>query len=181
MTRQLALIGNPADAAGLGGHFGNGLRNSVWEQNPIALICTTVSDSHTWNLVFLNMLLEELGFDVINEGPCTPVSLVVDDCEERTADVVVVSTVNGHGMEDSCQLIRSLRARSVLAEVPVVIGGKLNTLDGVNQTEKQRLLECGFNRVFDDSDDLAEFIRYSRSLRSQSRRAGALRTRHPAV
>ncbi|MGQ4416103.1 methylaspartate mutase, partial [Streptomyces sp. SAS_269] len=36
---------------------------------PVVVVSSLASDAHTWNLVFLQLLIEESGFDVVNLGP----------------------------------------------------------------------------------------------------------------
>src|SRR4051794_3816749 len=62
-----------------------------------AVIATVPSDSHMWNMVYIELLLKEHGWDVINLGACTPPDLVVDTCLAERPDMLVISSVNGHG------------------------------------------------------------------------------------
>lgn len=120
------------------------------------IVTSTVSDSHTWNLVFLQLLLEEMGHDVVNIGPCVPDRLLAGECVGHAPDLVVVSSVNGHGFNDGLRLIGTLRSTPGLERTPVVIGGKLG-VDGVPDVGRtRRLLAAGFDAVFGD-DDLAAF------------------------
>nr|AGS49322.1 glutamate mutase S-chain [uncultured bacterium esnapd2] len=116
------------------------------------LVTSTASDSHTWNLVYLQLLLEELGHDVTNIGCCVSPSLLADTCLGQNFDLVVVSSVNGHGFSDGLDQIRALRARPELRDLPVVIGGKLGT-DGLsNISHTRELREAGYDGVFDTGD-----------------------------
>lgn len=90
-----------------------------------ALVAGTASDAHVWNLVYLHLLLEEYGFVSTNLGPCLPDELLIEHCVRDRPDLVVLSSVNGHGYQDGLRLIRKLRAHPGLAALPVVIGGKL--------------------------------------------------------
>ncbi|WP_428965206.1 cobalamin B12-binding domain-containing protein [Micromonospora fluostatini] len=119
------------------------------------LLTGTVSDSHTWNLVFLELFVEELGHPVVNLGPCVPDDLLVRRCRIEAPDLVVVSSVNGHGYVDGLSAVTRLRAEPELAGVPMVIGGKLG-LDGRDDADRAaRLRAAGFDAVFDDGDLLA--------------------------
>ncbi|MEV0695760.1 cobalamin-dependent protein [Streptomyces sp. NPDC050388] len=119
---------------------------------PSVLVTGTSSDAHTWNLVYLQLLLEEWGHDVTNLGPCTPDDLVLRSAVELRPDLIVVSSVNGHGHQDGLRLVRALRTRPELAGTTMVIGGKLGT-DGLrNVGQVRRLLAAGYDRVFDDGD-----------------------------
>jgi methylaspartate mutase sigma subunit len=107
------------------------------------------SDAHTWNLVYLELFLEEMGHRVTNLGACVPDEVLVEACRERP-DLVVVSTVNGHGAQDGLRAIRAIRRCPDLAATPVVIGGKLDTVGGADGGHVERLLAAGFDAVFDD-------------------------------
>lgn len=87
------------------------------------------SDAHLWNLVHLQLFLEDLGHEVANLGNTTPDATIVEACRTGRPDLLVLSTVNGHGRTDGLRLIRALRAVPSLAALPVVIGGKLG-IDG---------------------------------------------------
>ncbi|MGW4381395.1 cobalamin B12-binding domain-containing protein [Kitasatospora sp. NPDC004531] len=121
---------------------------------PRVLLSTVSSDAHTWNLVFLQLLLEEHGFQVVNLGPCVPDELLLDSVREHRPDLVVISTVNGHGKLDGGRVIRLLRAQPDLADVPVVIGGKLG-IAGADDAGSRELVEAGFTAVFTDAVDAA--------------------------
>lgn len=119
------------------------------------LMTTVMSDAHTWNLVFLQLALEELGHTVRNLGPCVPSEEVVAECLRSRPDLVVVSTVNGHGYRDGTLLIGRLRARPELAALPVVIGGKLGIAGPEGRHGRARLRSAGFDAVFDEGAGIA--------------------------
>lgn len=122
------------------------------------VVSGVTSDSHTWNLVFLQLLVEEEGFEVINLGPCTPEEILVSACAEHEPSMVVMSSVNGHGFHDGMRMIKSLRENFGSGELPVVIGGKLGITGASNSTLATELCSAGFTAVFDDSAaGLAEF------------------------
>ncbi|MCF1596020.1 cobalamin B12-binding domain-containing protein [Streptomyces muensis] len=124
--------------------------------SPTVLITGTSSDAHTWNLVYLQLLLEEWGRRVVNLGPCAPDELVLASALEHDPGLIVVSSVNGHGFHDGLRLIRVLRSHPRLAATTIVIGGKLG-VDGLrNVGQVRRLTEAGYDRVFDDGD-MADF------------------------
>jgi methylaspartate mutase sigma subunit len=124
------------------------------------------SDSHTWNLVFIQLYLEERGYEVTNLGPCVTADMLIQHCVRNAPDLMVMSTVNGHGHADGMRIIRTLRGREELAYVPVVIGGKLG-VHGPQQVEDlQALLAAGFDGVFDDSAPAGRFESFLSSLSS---------------
>lgn len=117
------------------------------------MLTTVSSDAHTWNLVFLALLLEEHGHTVSNLGPCVPDEVVVRSCLEFEPDALVVSTVNGHGHIDGARLIE--RVRREVGAVPAVIGGKLTTVGASGDELSAQLLDAGFDAVFLDGSDIA--------------------------
>lgn len=131
---------------------------------PCIVLSTGSSDSHTWNLVYLDLFLTEHGFNVVNLGPCTPDDVVITCVRAVSPDAIVVSSVNGHGHIDGERLARKLRADSVARDIPAVIGGKLG-ISGQRQHELGgTLLEAGFNIVFDDTSHPQELVTFLRDL-----------------
>lgn len=127
---------------------------------PKSLVSGTVSDSHTWNLVFLQLLLEEAGHEVVNVGACVPPDLLARECLRHRPDLLVVSSVNGHGFHDGLHLVRHLRAVPGLEHLCMVIGGKLD-VDGLRDVGRtRRLRNEGFDGVFagDELDAFHDFI-----------------------
>ncbi|NUR60835.1 MAG: methylaspartate mutase [Catenulispora sp.] len=139
---------DPADAVGPVGTAGpaEAVRRTV-------IVSGVASDSHTWNLIYLQMLVEELGYDVVNLGACVPDDLLVRECQARRPDLVVLSSVNGHGYQDGLRVVEKLRAIPALGETPIVIGGKLGVRGAESQERVGRLLAAGFDAVFDDRAD----------------------------
>jgi len=129
------------------------------------VISALSSDAHTWNLVFVQLLLEELGHEVRNLGPCVPDSVVVQACREQMPDLLLVTSINGHGVRDGTSLIRAVRQRPELASMQVAIGGVLG-IDGTQHSSK--LLAAGFDAVFEEHAGRASLRAY----------VGALRNRH---
>jgi methylmalonyl-CoA mutase cobalamin-binding subunit len=110
------------------------------------------SDSHSWSLVFLQLLLEEHCCAVTNLGPCTPIELVVQTCLDQRPDALIVSTVNGHGHIEGRELIEAVRRHPSLARMTAVIGGKLGTLGPGNVRFASPLLDAGYDAVFAEGD-----------------------------
>lgn len=117
------------------------------------VVTTMASDSHTWNLVFLQLLVEELGYQVVNLGPCVPDDVLVGECLDIKPDLLVVSTVNGHGYQDGLRVIERLREHSELAATPAVIGGKLGVTEDDADGRSRELMAAGFDAVFADGAD----------------------------
>jgi methylaspartate mutase sigma subunit len=126
---------------------------SLDRSNRTVLVSSVASDSHTWNLVYLQLLISELGFDVVNLGACVPDELLVSECRSRRPVMVVISSVNGHGYQEGRRVIRALREQPELQAVPMVIGGKLGVSGGESTAHVDDLLRDGFDAVFDDRED----------------------------
>ncbi|MEV7085129.1 cobalamin-dependent protein [Streptomyces sp. NPDC093085] len=128
------------------------------------LLSSVSSDAHTWNLVFLQLLLEEMGHDVTNLGACVPDEMLVEECAALRPDLVVISTVNGHGYADGKRLIGKVRAGAAGRDTPVVIGGKLGITGGTQAAASHDLLMAGFDAVFQDDADPAALGRFMDTL-----------------
>lgn len=119
-------------------------------RNVKILLTGTASDSHTWNLVYLQLLLEELGHPVRNLGPCVTDELLTAACAAEEPGLVVISSVNGHGYRDGLSAVRAVRRAGLT--LPVVIGGKLGVAGAADPEQRARLLDAGCDAVFDDGD-----------------------------
>ncbi|TFE36339.1 methylaspartate mutase [Streptomyces sp. ICN441] len=132
------------------------------------VVTTMASDSHTWNLVFLQLLLEELGHRVTNLGACVPDGLLVAECRRTAPDLIVLSSVNGHGFQDGLRVIAALRACPELAGTPTVIGGKLGIAGSGDPARRRALLAAGFDGVFEEGVSVPEFRSFVGSLPATS-------------
>lgn len=135
---------------------------------PLNILLSGVSsDSHTWNLVFLQLLIEYYGHQVVNLGACVPDDLIIDKCKQASVDMLVVSSVNGHGHLDGTRLMKKLRATSGLESLPCVIGGKLGTKGAENHQYVDTLHAAGFNAVYSDDggalrlEDFMQFLTHA--------------------
>lgn len=133
------------------------------------VLASTASDSHTWNLVYLQLLLREWGNNVTNLGPCTPDALLLDTCRALRPDLVVISSVNGHGFTEGRRVIRALRACPGLRDTPVAIGGLLGTGAEDAGAETAALLDAGFDLVADGPEALTAFRRLVGALAPTAR------------
>jgi methylaspartate mutase sigma subunit len=143
--------------------FDDGPSAALTRRRPTVVVSGVASDSHTWNLVFLQLLIEELGYDVVNLGPCAPDELLVGACRDLSPELIVISSVNGHGCQDGLRLIHKLRACEPLVATPIVIGGKLGVGGERNVANVERLVAAGYDAVFDDTSramlDFRGFVR----------------------
>lgn len=128
------------------------------------IVSSVSSDAHMWNLVFLQLLLEEHGGEVHNLGSCVPDQVIIDECREVKPDVLVLSTVNGHGHLDGLRLIRKIRSEPDLQDLRVVIGGKLGVRGAENVKFIEGLADGGFDAVFESEGALNSFDEFLRGL-----------------
>jgi methylaspartate mutase sigma subunit len=134
------------------------------------IVTSVSSDAHTWNLVYLELLLEELGCRVTNLGGCTPDETIVEESLARHPDLIVVSSLNGHGGQDGIRLIDAVRSCPELVVTPMVIGGKLDVTGGGDGSTAARLLAAGFDAVFEDTG--AGMIAFQALVHALAARAG---------
>lgn len=127
---------------------------------PRAVLSTIASDAHTWNLVYLQLLLEEHGFLVRNLGPCVPADEVVGACLAERPRLLVLSTVNGHGLIEAPEYIRKVRERAELRGLTVVIGGKLGVEGALPDEDVRALRRLGFDGVFAAPDAVPGFRQF---------------------
>lgn len=115
---------------------------------PSIVLTGLPSDAHTWNLVFLELFLQEQGHDVNNVGGSAPIDAVVAACRRQPNSCLVVSTVNGHGVGEGLELIQAVRAEPDLERIRAVIGGKLTVTGRPQQESITRLVDAGYDAVF---------------------------------
>jgi methylaspartate mutase sigma subunit len=127
------------------------------KDNPLFLLTTIESDSHTWNLVYIQCVLEEHHIDTINLGPCVPVVTTLDAMHAHRPDAVVISTVNGHGLVQGRSLLSEARRRFGASCPPMLIGGQLSTRAAERLSIRRELLTLGFSGVFVGDRAVAEF------------------------
>ncbi|MGW0750211.1 cobalamin B12-binding domain-containing protein [Streptomyces sp. NPDC002587] len=142
-----------------------------------AVVCSISSDAHTWNLVYLQLLLEDLGFDVRNLGACTEVADLVEVCRTEPPALVVLSTVNGHGHIEGPAYAGAISSLPGRDGITVVIGGKLG-VDGATEQYADALLAAGFDGVFGPGE--AELARFRARVAALAR-TGPRQTRTPTA
>lgn len=138
------------------------------------ILSTVSSDSHTWNLIFLQLLLEENGYQVTNLGPCVPDDLLVSAAGREQPDAIVISSVNGHGHRDGVRVVLALRADPRTRHIPVMIGGKLGIRGAADTSYVQDLLAAGCDAVFSDSAEPGSLPRMLAELSMSAAPLGAL-------
>ncbi|MDI1433379.1 cobalamin-dependent protein [Polyangium sorediatum] len=145
-----------------------------------AVLTTIPSDSHSWNLIFLELFLREHGYEVTNLGMCVPVEVTLEVCRREEPELVVVSTVNGHGYLEGAEIARAVRGEGVLAGVRLVLGGLIHSDPEIAEQQTARLCEAGFDHVYHGDAGVAAFREMLAGERSRtSGRAGRLRIAMP--
>lgn len=134
------------------------------EDVPTVVLATISSDAHSWNLVVLQLLLEEAGHTVCNLGPCTPPADLVTACLDHTPALTVLSSVNGHGLLELPEVVRTLRRQPRLDGGLLAVGGKLTTSGALSPAEIGSLRADGVDRVFTADGALAAFSRFLRDV-----------------
>ena len=75
------------------------------------LLTSTPSDSHTWNLIYMELFLQENNCQVYNLGACTPITDLYDAIYKFQPKLVVISSINGHLFQDAIEIIENLKDR----------------------------------------------------------------------
>lgn len=122
-----------------------------------AILTTTPSDAHSWNLVFMEMFLRERGLRVINLGICVPYELVITESYRFNPCLIVVSTINGLGYIEGITLAKKLCFYKQTSGSKLVIGGKINVEPKQVQSHINDLLNAGFDAVYCKSNALNDF------------------------
>ncbi len=122
-----------------------------------AILTTIPSDAHSWNLIFMEMFLKEHGYNVINLGVCVSYEKVIKSCQRHRPEIVVVSTINGHGYFEGIELAEKLCFIKNSCKMKLVIGGKITT--GQSQIDMwiDKLRIAGFDAVFCGGKAIVEF------------------------
>ncbi|WP_207390036.1 hypothetical protein [Phytopseudomonas daroniae] len=100
----------------------------------------------------MDFLLGEWGYQIENMGPNTPVGDVVNWLKSNPCEMVVVSTVNGHGYIEGIEIARRVRGDAKFHGL-LCVGGKICTENDplTIARHSEALKEAGFDGVFDDS------------------------------
>ena len=133
-----------------------------------AIIGTIPSDSHSWNLVFMQMLLQEENIDAQVLGICTPYEAYARAIQTHRPQLIVVSSINGHGFSQGQDIPAFIRGQAREPLPPIVIGGKLVTGNDFDRSKEQALLRAGFDKVYWSDSSITEFIAYVRGIHAQA-------------
>lgn len=136
------------------------------------LVTGTSSDAHTWNLMYLQLALEEAGHDVTNLGPCVPDDLLTETCVRLRPDALVISSVNGHGHTDAARAAAVVRHDPRHDAMPIIVGGLLGTAGNPNADHAPTLQAAGVTAIL-EKDDLPKLMRLLAETRAPAAAATA--------
>ncbi len=115
------------------------------------------ADAHNVGIRILSMALEKAGFRVHALGALTPAEDFIRAAVETDADVIMVSSLYGHGHLD-CRGFRERCIEAGIGDIRLYIGGNLvigkHDWPAVHQT----FLDMGFNRAYPPTTRPAEVI-----------------------
>jgi methylaspartate mutase sigma subunit len=131
---------------------------------PLAVVATTPDDSHSWNLVGVEFQLVERGFAVDNLGPCTPEALLAERIRHLRPDLVVLSSVNGHGGLSLLSVLETLDRYQLKRLAPIVAGGLLTTDPLALPDVAAALKYAGISAVFAGPNAWAAFDAHMATL-----------------
>ncbi|MGA8907223.1 MAG: cobalamin-dependent protein [Acidobacteriaceae bacterium] len=130
----------------------------------LAVVATTPDDSHLWNLVGVQLKLEERGFEVRNLGACTPTELLAETVRGLRPDLLAISTINGHGAISMAGVMQALEQYQVKRVAPIVVGGLLTTDPATLGHAEAELLQLGCAGVFTGDRAWERFDQFLRRI-----------------
>lgn len=130
------------------------------------ILTGTPSDSHTWNLIMMELFLKENNCQVRNLGACVPIEVISYEIKKRPPDLIIFSSINGHLFQDGIKVMNEL-SQNISNKIPIVIGGQLGITSLSKNFQKQKLLKIGFDDVFVDKDAMRHFQKYLYRLKSK--------------
>jgi methylmalonyl-CoA mutase cobalamin-binding subunit len=124
---------------------------------PLAIVATTVDDSHVWNLVGVELKLRDRGFAVRNLGACTSPAEIAEAVRTYRPALLAISTINGHGALSIAPILETLEQYQLKRAVKIVVGGLLTTDPALAPAAAQRLLDHGVDAVLTGADAWQRF------------------------
>jgi methylaspartate mutase sigma subunit len=105
------------------------------------------SDVHAVGNKILYHVFTDAGFEVINLGVMVSQEEFIEAAIEVDADVIVVSSLYGHGELD-CRGLREKCEEAGLEDILLYVGGNIVVGKQSFEEVEKRFLEMGFNRAF---------------------------------
>lgn len=115
------------------------------------------ADCHAVGNKILDYALTEAGFNVINIGVLSPQEDFINAAVETNADVIIVSSLYGHG-EIDCRGLREKCDEAGLKDIILYVGG--NIVVGKQNWEEvySRFQAMGFDRIYPPGTSLETTI-----------------------
>ncbi len=105
------------------------------------------ADVHAVGNKILHYAFEGAGYNVVNLGVMVSQKEFIDAAVETDADVIVVSSLYGHGEMD-CRGLREKCIEAGIGDILLYAGGNLVVGKTSFETVEARFKEMGFDRVF---------------------------------
>jgi len=105
------------------------------------------ADVHAVGNKILEYAFTQVGINVINLGVMVAQEEYIAAAIETNADIIVVSSMYGHG-EIDCRGLREKCDEAGLKNIPLYVGGNLVVGKANFEEVEKRFLEMGFSRVY---------------------------------
>lgn len=105
------------------------------------------ADVHAVGNKILAHAFHEAGFEVINLGVMVSQEEYIQAAIETAADIIVVSSLYGHGELD-CRGLKGKCEEAGLKDILLYVGGNLVVGKAPFEEVKQKFINMGFNRVY---------------------------------
>lgn len=105
------------------------------------------ADCHAVGNKILDYCLTEAGYNVVNIGVLSPQEDFINAAIETKADVIMVSSLYGHG-EIDCRGLREKCDEAGIKGIKLYVGGNLVVGKQDFKDVRQRFLKMGFDRVY---------------------------------
>lgn len=112
------------------------------------------ADVHAVGNKILHYAYTQAGFFVVNLGVMVSQEEFIDAAMEAEADVIIVSSLYGHGELD-CKGLRDKCIEAGLENILLYVGGNLVVGKTGFKTVEKKFLDMGFNRVYEPGSDPA--------------------------
>src|SRR5690554_6229943 len=106
------------------------------------------ADVHAVGNKILHYAYTQAGFFVVNLGVMVSQEEFIDAAMEAEADVIIVSSLYGHGELD-CKGLRDKCIEAGLENILLYVGGNLVVGKTDFKTVEKKFLDMGFNRVYE--------------------------------
>lgn len=105
------------------------------------------ADVHAVGNKIIAYALEQAGFEIVNLGVMVSQEEYIDAALETNADVILVSSLYGHG-EIDCQGLREKCDEAGLKDIPLLAGGNLVVGKQDFAEVEKRFIDMGFTKAY---------------------------------